>query len=276
MSTETIPELHKIHRPRELDTMQRLLPGILETVRQDYQSVGLKRELKEGSSVVTETDIKIDQLITQTIRDEYPNDIIVAEESAPELIEGERLWIVDALCGSDNFSSGILSYATNIALFENGKPTFSFVVDHPNQTHYWASDQNSSVYEGDNRKSAEIALGMDRFINADPGFLIDKQSSNLPKFGSILKELNDSGYYCVNPGTSLSFTYAALGKYGGVIVADVNHWDAVASCYLTEKNGGVATDFSGDEWNINTRNFVLSIDPETHSNLLSIVKSHWK
>jgi myo-inositol-1(or 4)-monophosphatase len=89
---------------------------------------GIDAKKKADSSVVTAADIAADQLITNRIQEEYPDDSILSEELNTDLTaKTESVWIVDPLDGTTNFSLGLPIWGVSIARLTAGKPTIAAV-----------------------------------------------------------------------------------------------------------------------------------------------------
>lgn len=71
--------------------------------------------------VVTSVDLALNDFILGKIKKVFPDDVIYSEESGG-LEEGKRVWAIDPIDGSSNFSRGIPHFAVCIALIENGAP----------------------------------------------------------------------------------------------------------------------------------------------------------
>ena len=78
----------------------------------------------EGQELVTEADIKVDQLICNAIRQSYPGHQILAEESAPDLEQLSQLqgplWVIDPIDGTVNYAHGHQHSAVSIAWVVDG------------------------------------------------------------------------------------------------------------------------------------------------------------
>ena len=85
----------------------------------DEQKAGLNREYKHGMELVTQADLKADHLICERIRREFPDHLILSEESSPELANvhllPEPVWIIDPIDGTVNFAHGHSQSAVSIA-----------------------------------------------------------------------------------------------------------------------------------------------------------------
>lgn len=98
---------------------------------------GTKASLKRDRTVVTAADLAADRLISQSIRERYPEDEQLSEELQPEYKgdEGDSnvkkhrafrrerpVWIIDPLDGTTNFSLGLHYWGVSIARLEDGLP----------------------------------------------------------------------------------------------------------------------------------------------------------
>ena len=81
-------------------------------------------QVKTGiSNVVTERDEKSDEVVTRMIKERYPNDAILSEESAPNLKDYMRLesvWVIDPLDGSKSSSDGLAEAWVSVAYMQQG------------------------------------------------------------------------------------------------------------------------------------------------------------
>jgi len=98
--------------------------GALALAERNSAGGGQAHEFKHEHELVTQADIKVDRLISERIREQYPDHDILAEESAPDVGElGQRrgpLWIVDPIDGTVNYAHGHFHSAVSIAYAEQG------------------------------------------------------------------------------------------------------------------------------------------------------------
>lgn len=84
---------------------------------------GTKAETKPDHSLVTQSDLAADRLITNAIREQFPNDSILSEES--NTLTGDLsqpVWVIDPLDGTTNFSLGLPIWGVSIARVVDGFP----------------------------------------------------------------------------------------------------------------------------------------------------------
>ncbi len=84
--------------------------------------------LKEDRTLVTEADLASDRLITQELMKQFPSDGVLSEELHHHLPSNhERIWIVDPLDGTTNFSIGLPIWGVSIARVSGGYPDLAVV-----------------------------------------------------------------------------------------------------------------------------------------------------
>ncbi len=112
--------------------MEKLLEFARELAREtgrliveEQHRAGLNQEFKQGSELVTQADLKADRLICERIGREFPEHLILSEESSPDLADVHQLpqpvWIIDPIDGTVNFAHGHSQSAVSIAWAENGR-----------------------------------------------------------------------------------------------------------------------------------------------------------
>ena len=108
---------------------------ILEAVREaGALAMRLREEVFETTSkggdprdLVTSVDIAVNNFLTEKIAKVFPNDAIYSEESSVAPAAAERLWVIDPIDGTANFSRHIPHFAVCVALLEGGIPLASGV-----------------------------------------------------------------------------------------------------------------------------------------------------
>jgi myo-inositol-1(or 4)-monophosphatase len=84
---------------------------------------GTQASSKPDNTLVTQADLDADERITTAIRRQYPNDLILSEESNTLSGEQDRpVWVIDPLDGTTNFSLGLPIWGVSIARVINGFP----------------------------------------------------------------------------------------------------------------------------------------------------------
>ena len=79
---------------------------------------------KSPNNPVTTADLAAKQQIQQIIKEAFPDDGWLSEESkdSPDRLGKERVWVIDPIDGTLEFIEGVSEFAVSIALVENGIP----------------------------------------------------------------------------------------------------------------------------------------------------------
>lgn len=261
----------------ELSMCQQLYPHLTKLIFSQFGSNQITTRAKADDSLVTQVDEQIDALISQAIKDNFPDDDIMSEEGSPnEQITDQRLWVVDPICGTHNFAYGVLFFTTNIVLFQDQKPIFAFVVDYPKQTFYWTDHQSHRVFNQNTPVTSYPPTKLKQVV-IDPAYLpnLDSPPDQKLALGNIYGDLVSQGVFVANPASSLAHTYTAFGQYDGLISPRLMPWDFSAACYFFEKNGGAVTDMYGQPWGLHSTGIVASLSRDIHARLLEVVSKHW-
>ncbi|MGE5225157.1 MAG: inositol monophosphatase family protein [Omnitrophica WOR_2 bacterium] len=88
-----------------------------------FKISGTRGKLKPDRSVVTEADFAADHLITDEIGKQFPGETIISEELQPVYAGGAtKVWVIDPLDGTTNYSLGLPFWGVSIARLIDGWP----------------------------------------------------------------------------------------------------------------------------------------------------------
>jgi len=112
--------------PLEFATQLALQTGTL--LKHYYNPGGILASFKPDHSVVTIADLKADRLVSEAIQEQYPQDMLLSEESH-HLLEATTapIWVVDPLDGTTNFSLGLQVWGVSIARLVGGFPDLAVI-----------------------------------------------------------------------------------------------------------------------------------------------------
>ena len=95
----------------------------------DLYKKGLKIEIKEDKSPVSNGDLRVNDLITKKIKELTPNIPIVSEETVNLKIKNTAkiFWLIDPIDGTKEYIAGRDEYTLNAALVINTVPVLGIV-----------------------------------------------------------------------------------------------------------------------------------------------------
>ena len=90
---------------------------------------GLKIEIKDDNSPVSNGDLKVNELITKKIKELTPNIPIVSEETVDLSVKNTAkvFWLIDPIDGTKEYIAGKDEYTLNAALIINTIPMLGLV-----------------------------------------------------------------------------------------------------------------------------------------------------
>ena len=133
--------------------------------------------------IVTEGDIKIEEFIIREIYKQFPEDLIIAEETNSHTIlkSTGRYWLIDPICGTSNYNRGGNLFATNIALAENGKLIAGCVIDHCEGNYIWSIGENQIFINQEDMGNIDLTSTQTLYLNLILAILFDLDLRNIQK-----------------------------------------------------------------------------------------------
>src|SRR5215213_4140614 len=100
----------------------------------------------EFDEPVTQADRTVNELIVRALRESFPEDGVLAEESvdAPERLSRERVWMVDPIDGTKGFIAGTGDFAVQIGLAVRGRAALGVLYAPATDVLYWAARGHGS------------------------------------------------------------------------------------------------------------------------------------
>jgi len=110
-----------------------------------YQSLDLVITTKPDNTPVTDADRATESAIREILSQRRPNDGLLGEEFGQSENLGSRYWVIDPIDGTQNFMRGVPTWATLIALIEDGEVVVG-VASAPALTRRWYAAQGLGAH----------------------------------------------------------------------------------------------------------------------------------
>ena len=194
---------------------------------------------KSEDNPVTLADLESDKAITARLRAAFSEDGMLSEESVsdPIRVEKHRVWIVDPMDGTKEFTKKIPEFAVSIALVENGEPVMGVIRNPAADVTVWASKGDGTFLDG---KRVQVSA-VDRL--EDSVMIASRTEISREKFK------NHEGWFSeIRPVGSIAWKLACIACGQGdlnISLAPKNEWDVCAGDVLVREAGGVYTAFDG-------------------------------
>jgi len=145
----------------KINELKSISEGLINTfinagkVSIDLYKKGLKIEIKEDKSPVSNGDLAVNELISNKIKELTPNLPIVSEETVNLKIKNKAkiFWLIDPIDGTKEYIAGKDEYTLNAALVINTVPVIGVVgVPKKNRLFYSFGPGESFLIENGKKK----------------------------------------------------------------------------------------------------------------------------
>jgi len=241
----------------------------VKTIR-EYQNKSLNTREKGYHDLVTDADIETEKRILEVIRESFPVDEILAEETeAHENLSHARTWIVDPIDGTTNFAHDFPVYCVSVALWENRQPKVGVVIEVNRNEEFTAVRGEGAWLNGEKITVSNTSNPRDAFVGT--GFPYNDLSvvdPYLKLFRHLMGELQGIR----RPGAAtFDLCCVACGRFDGFFEYSLHAWDVAAATLIIQEAGGVISDWNGgDGWLFGQR--IVTGNPEIHGVLLERIQ----
>ena len=236
-----------------------------QLIHNERNSAELTHEYKKGIELVTNADLMADNLIVSAIKQQYPDDFILSEESSPELKNVQNLqapvWIIDPIDGTVNFAHGHNQSAVSIAYVSDGQIQHG-VVFNPFTDEMFSAEKGKGAFLNGVAISVAQETELSRCLIAT-GFPYDKSTIEpmLTRVNAVLRHCADIRRL---GSAALDICFVAAGRLDGYYES-LNLWDFAAAQLIAKEAGAQYGHFSP---------VPAGIDPQFHDNDILVANSH--
>jgi len=229
--------------------LQTIAEGLIETFNLagqesiDLYAKGLKIEIKEDNSPVSNGDLKVNELITNTILKLTPNIPIISEETVDLKVKNREkiFWLIDPIDGTKEYIAGKEEYTLNAALVIDKVPSIG-LVGAPKKKQLFYSYGVGDSYLIENKK-----INRNNCSKRTPKDQIIALSSSAQPSEEITKELKKFNVTSVvKMASSYKFCLIANGEYDIYAAKErANEWDYAAGHAVAEHAGAIIKTLDG-------------------------------
>ena len=198
---------------------------------------------------VTEADRACQRLIVSRLRERFPSDGLVGEESdtgADITVElpnpRGRVWVIDPIDGTNNFIAGADNFAVCIGLLEGGMPTLGVVYDVMRDRVY-AGAEGIGAFVGERPAHSKVDSMSDASVLMLTSNMLDKTGRAPSWVGTFLAQT--TWKVRMLGSAALEAVMVASGAAHAAITVNGKLWDCVAPAAIVLAAGGVVTDLAG-------------------------------
>jgi len=210
-------------------------------------------DYKSARDVVTEVDHLSEALILDAIRDAYPHDGILAEESGEHAAvrtvkppqgsaaDTARVWVVDPVDGTINYANGIPFFCVSVALLVDGRPAVGVIHDPARLETFSAAVGGPARLDGrpivpsDKDRLSDFVISMSL-----SGRSVARRAQAVRKAIRVSRSMGSA---------ALALVYVANGRFDAFVQqGGLSAWDVAAAGLIAEQAGASVTDMAGGSW----------------------------
>ncbi|GAG40525.1 unnamed protein product, partial [marine sediment metagenome] len=199
---------------------------------------GFEADYKADNSPLTAADLEADRILKETLTKNFSDYGWLSEETRdhPSRLECRRVWIVDPIDGTREFTMQIPEYAISVALAERGEPILG-VICNPSTGELFEAVRGGGTKLNSQPVSSNHPLGDRPVVEASRS---DIEKGRFAAFESLME---------IRPCGSIAYKLARLaaGKADSVFsLTPKNEWDIAAGVILVAEAGGKVAGTSGE------------------------------
>jgi myo-inositol-1(or 4)-monophosphatase len=236
-----------------------------------------KAYAKTPSEIVTDCDLCCQQIIIDTIKQNFSGHGFIGEEGSEGKIfkqpphgGSDIWWVIDPIDGTNNFAHKIMNFCVSIAAIQNGKPILGVIFEPSTDSMFTVVKDGFPVFNNTSIQTSDSDIEIFESIGIESIFTRGVP----PWIGVLMSKLR-----CRALGTTaMHLAYVAKGSFIGTICHKPKLWDIAAGAILVESAGGVVSDWQGSPiWPIDMNKYdgqtfeTLAANKKVHRKLIDII-----
>lgn len=217
--------------------------------------------------VVTTMDVAVEELIRAALG---PSGLaVVGEESGGRVPgDGAPYWLVDPICGTRNFASGIPLYAVNVALVEGGRVTIGVTGD-PSTGDVGIAELGRGAWalNGEVLRPLRVSDGSETLV-VETGRVEGERREEAARFTAAA--IRAGRWELRALSTTLTLPYVAAGRVSGYVLFCGSALHTGAGCLLASEAGALVTDVDGAPWTIRSDSVIAVATRALHDEVMRL------
>jgi myo-inositol-1(or 4)-monophosphatase len=232
---------------------------------------------KSPRDIVTEADHLSEALIHRAVREGFPADGFLGEETGGHgrsdgtaaTAPAGRTWVTDPLDGTVNYANGIPFFCVSIALVEDGRPVVGVVRDPSRGESFAATADGPATLDGRRIRVSEKDQLSDLVVSLHlSGRAVATRVRSVRRAVRITRSMG---------AAALALAYVGHGRFDAFAQqAGLSVWDIAAAGLIAERGGARVTDLAGGPWfdlaRLEKQLAVLAAPPAHYEAMLALVR----
>jgi myo-inositol-1(or 4)-monophosphatase len=233
------------------------------------ESFETREKSGDPRDIVTSVDLAVNDFLIGNIRESFPDDAIYSEEGGGVSGAG-RLWTIDPIDGSSNFSRDIPHFSICVAFLEGGIPMAGAVYN-PVTRELFSFKKGGGAFLNDSpiRVSAVTSL-KDAAVFLHAGRKPELWDWGGASYTKLLEAAKKTGNY---GGSALDTCFVASGRIEANIYGRLTTMDIAAAIGVLLEAGGRVVNDKGEPiaFSVEPQKVVMSNGPEMEAAVLKLL-----
>ena len=253
-------------------------PETLAAIQAVEQAVELARRgvagtditAKSGRDLVTAVDVTVEDAIRAILSDTVGSVVVGEERGGEAPADGSPYWLIDPICGTRNFASGMPLYCVNLALVEGDQITVAVVGD-PSRDEIHVAERGGGAWALKHGARRALTISDEsRTIVIEDGKSTSARRERAAQFaaGAIRADRWDVR----SLGTTLALAYVAAGRISAYVLFWASAIHTAAGSLLAIEAGASLSDIDGRPWTLDSDSIVASASPDLQEQVLNIAR----
>ncbi len=227
---------------------------------------------KGVQDMASEADVNTENLIRAAIESQYPEDDFFGEESSDTYVakEGQGIWVVDPIDGTQPFVNGIPSWCISISYIQQDEIVIGVIYDPCADEVFSAQVGQGAKLNGKPMKVSDVKGVANGLVSIGYSNRVEPEDT----LGPLERLIKAQGMFHRSGSGALSLAYVAAGRLIGYFEPHMNIWDCAAGCLLVQEAGGKANNIlAGDNYLIHGNPVIAAADG-VYDDLVAIINNN--
>jgi len=230
-------------------------------------------QYKGTVDLVTEYDVAIEERLSKSLQEAFPDFEIIGEESTKEITHPKKAIYIDPIDGTTNFIHGLPFCAISVGIWEDGR-AIAGVVYNPVLDECFSAELGGGAYLNEKRiyVSKQHDFQQSLIVTGFPYTKVDRKEDyewvlrTMANILPVTRDIRRTG------SASIDLCYIACGKFEAYYECNLKPWDVAAGVLIVEEAGGKISDEKGEEYRLGGH-IILSSNTFVHDELLMHIKA---
>jgi myo-inositol-1(or 4)-monophosphatase len=231
----------------------------------------LKDIRKKGEiDLVTEADIQSEKAIIKILREKFPGDGFLTEESGAINSDLERVWIIDPLDGTTNYAHSFPFFAVSIALQVKDEIVLGTVFNPVLNELFQAKKGAGATMNGSSINVTQTTAMKESLLATGFPYNIHKDYKDVL---ALFEQMLTKAQGVRRPGAAaIDLCYVACGRFDGFWEQNLNPWDTAAGSLIAQEAGAMVSDYRGEAYSPYQKT-ILAANPHIHAEMLKVLNA---